>query len=319
MPSSFSAHDSARDNSAHNNNAHHDTHHSSSAHDGGTDHMSASLASHLELEAVISASVAEEMLNTAAAALVAEPSRILDLGAGTGAGTLALTQRFRGARVHSLDISAELLSVLAAAAASAGVADRVDAHLVDLDDDWGVRGEVDLVWASMSLHHVRNPDQVLRRAFAALRPGGVLAVSEMTGMLGYEPEDLNSGVAGLGGRIIAALAAAGYPATAEWSRELADAGFTSVERHDHTVTAAARTPDGARYLLGQFRAWRDRLASDLSPTDLAGLDRAITELEDGTSPIVHTSGRALWVAVRPGVPAAAQRQSAAVPFSSSSA
>jgi ubiquinone/menaquinone biosynthesis C-methylase UbiE len=259
------------------------------------------------------------MLNTAAAALVAEPSRILDLGAGTGAGTLALAQRFRGARVHSLDISTEMLSVLAAAAASAGVADRVDAHLVDLDDDWGVRGEVDLVWASMSLHHVRNPDQVLRRAFAALRSGGVLAVSEMTGVLGYEPEDLNSGVVGLGGRIIAALADAGYPATAEWSRELADAGFTSVERHDHTVTAAARTPDGARYLLGQFRAWRDRLASDLSPTDLAGLDRAITELEDGTSPIVHTSGRALWVAVRPGVPAAAQRQSAAVPFSSSSA
>jgi SAM-dependent methyltransferase len=317
MPSSFSAHNSAHDGGSaqHSNSADH----SSSAHHSNSARMLASLASHLDLDAALLASITQDALNAAAATLVAEPSRIVDLGAGTGAGTLALAQRFRGAHVDSLDISAELLARLAATAASAGVADRVDAQLVDLDDDWRILGGVDLIWASMSLHHVRHPDRVLRQAFAALRPGGVLVVSEMTGMLGYEPEDLNSGVAGLGGRVIAALAAAGYPATAEWSRELADAGFTSVERHDRTVTAAARTPDGGRYLLGQFRAWRDRLASDLSPADLAGLDRAITELEDGTSPIVHTSGRAIWIAVRPAVPAAAQRQSAAVPFSSSSA
>jgi SAM-dependent methyltransferase len=281
MPSSFSAHDSA--------------------HHVGNDHTPPSLARHLELEAAVSASMTEEALNAAAAALDARPTRIVDLGAGTGAGTLALAQRFPAAHVYSLDISTDLLTALVTSAASAGVADRVDAHLIDLDDDWSsaVPTQIDLMWASMSLHHVRNPDEVLRRAFATLRPGGVLVVSEMTGMLGYEPDDLSTGVAGLASRVIAALAAAGYPASADWSRELADAGFVSVHRRDHTVTAAGDTADGRRYLLGQFRAWRDRLASALSPTDKAGLNRAITELDAGASPIVHTSGRAIWVAVRP--------------------
>lgn len=281
MPSSFPASFPAHD----------DAHHG--------DHASVGLAGHLELEAAISASVTQEALTAAGAALDAEPTRIVDLGAGTGAGTVALARRFPRAHVDSLDISADLLATLVTTAASAGVADRVGAHLVDLDDDWSLPTRVDIVWASMSLHHVRNPDAVLRRAFATLRAGGVLVVSEMTGMLGYNPEDLNCGVAGLGGRVIAALAAAGYPATADWSPEIAGAGFTAVHRYDHTVTAAGNTPGGGRYLLGQFRAWRDRLASDLSSADMAGLDDAITELEAGASPILHTSGRAIWVAVRP--------------------
>lgn len=263
--------------------------------------MSPGFADHLDLEAAISASMTEEALNAATAALDTEPTLIVDLGAGTGASTLALALRFPGAHVDSLDISTDLLAKLDLTAASAGLTDRVDTHLVDLDDDWSrvVPPQVDLIWASLSLHHVQNADQVVRRAFAALRPGGALVVCEMTGALGYEPEDLNSGVAGLGGRVIAALAAAGYPATADWSRELADAGFTAVQRHDHTVTAAGDTADGAHYLQRQFQAWRDRLASGLTPADKAGLDSAITELEGGTSPIVHTSGRAIWVAVRP--------------------
>jgi len=277
------------------------SHHNVSHRENHAPHLSPGFADHLDLEAAISGSMTEEALNAATAALDAEPTRIVDLGAGTGAGTLALAERFPSAHVDSLDISTDLLSKLDKAATSAGVTDRVDTHLVDLDGDWSrvVPPQVDLIWASMSLHHVQNPDQVLRRAFTALRPGGALVVSEMTGALSYEPEDLNSGVAGLGGRVIAALHAAGYPATADWSRELADAGFTSVRRHEHTVTVVGEDADGARYLRGQLQAWEDRLAADLTQTERAGLDSATIELGAGTSPIVHTSGRAIWVAVRP--------------------
>lgn len=277
------------------------SHHNASHGENHDPHLSSGFADHLEVESAVSVSMIEEALNVGALALGAEPSHVVDLGAGTGAGTLALAARFPRAHVDSLDISADLLAKLDKAAASAGVADRVTSHLVDLDDDWSglLTAHVDLIWASMSLHHVQDAEQVLRQALAALRPGGVLVVSEMTGVLTYEPEDLNSGVAGLGGRVMTALNAAGYPATAHWSRELADAGFTSVRRHEHTVTVAGNTIDGARYLRGQFQAWAPRLAYELTPAERAGLDSAITELGAGTSPIVHTSGRAIWVAVRP--------------------
>src|SRR3979490_51146 len=38
---------------------------------------------------------------------------------------------------------------------------------------------VDLVWASSSLHHMADPDRVLTEVFGTLRPGGLLAVTEM--------------------------------------------------------------------------------------------------------------------------------------------
>lgn len=263
--------------------------------------MPAGFAKHLDLEAVVSASMIEDALSAGAAALVSEPRNIVDLGAGTGAGSLALARRFPDALVDSLDISSDLLARLETTAASAGVIDRVDTHLVDLDDDWTgvIPAQVDLMWSSMSLHHVQDPTAVLRRAFAALRPGGVLVVTEMAGSLRYEPEDLKSGTAGLGDRLVAALARAGYPATADWSGELADVGFTPVSRHDHTVAVSADNANGSRYLHGQFQALQGKLSSNLSPDDQAGLERVIADLESGTSRIVQTSERAIWVAVRP--------------------
>ena len=275
------------------------THHSSGHHN--VHEMSAEFADHLDLEAALASSMTALAIDAGAETLGAEPTQIVDLGAGTGAGTLALAARFPNAHVHSLDISAELLARLVTSAGFAGVTDRVHAHRVDLDDDWSasVPDTVDLIWASLSLHHVQDAYEVIRRAFTALRPGGVLVVSEMTGAISYEPEDLGTGVAGLSGRVTAALNAAGYPTTADWARSLVDAGFNRVARHDHTVTVGGDTADGSRYLRGQFRVWRDRLAPNLASADKAGLDNAIADLETGVSPVVHSSGRAIWVAVRP--------------------
>ncbi len=288
MSSSFSSH-----------HKDHDDRHSSH-------HLSDGFADHLDLEAAVSRSMTENALSAATAALDTEPTRILDLGAGTGVGTLALARQYPSAHVDSLDLSADLLARLEASAASAGVSDRVDTHVVDLDGEWSgvIPAQVDLIWASMSLHHVRHPDDVLRRAFQALRPGGVLVITEMTPEFGYSPEDLGSGVAGLTGRLVTELTAAGHPSASDWSRELAEAGFESLVRRDHTVTVTGDTAEGARYLQGQLRAWSDRFVSVLSPADRSGLDRAITGLDAGTSTVVHTSGRAIWTAVRPADPAA---------------
>ena len=145
---------------------------------------------------------------------------------------------------------------------------------------------------------------MLRQAWGALRPGGVLVVTEFTGSTSYEPADLGTGRDGLGERLVGALAARGYPVTAEWTAALTAAGFAPVERYEVAFAASASSTDGARYLALQLTMNRGRLTDDLTADDLAALDAAIASLDAGTSEITFTSGRARWIAVRPGVPEA---------------
>lgn len=277
--------------------------------DGHHDHGDSTegFADHLDVEAAVSTSAIEAAIDAASAALGTAPARIVDLGAGTGAGTIALARRFPSARVESLDIAPDLLDRLRSSATAAGVAERVTTHVADLEGDWPslMPTPVDLVWAALSLHHVDNADAVLRRAFDVVRPGGVIVVSEMDGTLALEPDDLGSRVAGLGAHVVAALEASGYPPRATWSHALAAAGFTGVRREHHTLSVPGDTVEGSRYLRHQLRSWRRRIAHGLTPAETDGLELAIAGLEADASPIVQRSGRAVWVAARPAESTAA--------------
>lgn len=258
------------------------------------------MAELLDLDAALGARVLADALDAATAVLGTEPRSIADLGAGTGTGTLALASRFPEAHVHSLDATASMLDHLTASTETSGFSDRVTTHLTDLDGDWPavLPEQVDLAWAALSLHHVSDPARVLRQAYGALRPGGVLVVTEMSGAR-FEPSDLGSGRDGLGDRVTAALAAHGYPVTAEWTTALGEACFAPVERHEMSFEASATTAEGARYLAIQLSRNRDRIADDLSADDLAALDAVVLTLGTGTSEVRTVSGRVVWVAVRP--------------------
>lgn len=261
------------------------------------------LAEHLEREARLSAPIVEEAITAAATALSTTPATVVDLGSGTGAGAIALATRFPSAHIHSLDISPELLERLNAAAAAAGVADRVEGHRVDLNGNWpaALPGAADLVWAALSLHHVADPVRALHQAFAALRPGGALVITEVTETAAFEPADLGTGQAGLEDRILDAMTGPHGPR--DWSAALTDAGFANVQRHEWPFTASGHSEDGALYLAAQLRSCRDRLAADLSSDDRTRLDAAIEALDAGTSQLTLTASRAVWVAVRPEAPA----------------
>lgn len=260
------------------------------------------LAELLDLDATLGAPVLAEALDAAFLALGSAPHRVLDLGAGTGTGTRALAARFPGARIDSLDASSAMLDRLGVAATAAGIADRVQPHLVDLDGNWPavLSGPVDLAWAALSLHHVTDPAQLLDQVFGALRPGGVLVVIEMAGAPTYRPGDLGTGRGGLGARLVGALAAHGYPVTGEWTTALAAAGFAPVQRLELSFPASADTTDGARYLALELGRHLSRLTEDLAAEDLTALEAAIATLEGGTSELTVTSGRIVWIAVRPG-------------------
>ena len=275
--------------------------------DRDTDHashhhgFSDAFAEHLDREALLATGVTSRALDRAATALDRPVRTVLDLGSGTGSGTVALARRFPNAQVHSLDLSTELLDRLASAAARAGVSGQVHPHPVDLDDDWTklVPAGVDLAWASLSLHHVIDPALVLQRALSVLRPGGVLVVTEMSGSIALEPDDLGTGRHGLADRVTDGLAALGHPSTAEWTVPLAEAGYVRTQRELTDLTVASDNADGAAYLATQLSAWHNNLAQTLSSDDLIALKTAEREIRTGSSPVTQTSGRVVWIAFRP--------------------
>ncbi len=164
------------------------------------------LAELLDLDAEVLHSYLSEVISWVHELAADPPRRILDLGSGTGTGALALAQRFGDAEVIAVDISAPLLDRLAGKARDLGVTGRVRTLQADLDAGWPATGPVDLVWASSSLHHMADPDRVLTGAFAAIQPGGLLAVAEMDSFPRFLPDDLGLGRPGLEARCHAALA-----------------------------------------------------------------------------------------------------------------
>ena len=137
-------------------------------------------------------------------------ARLLDLGAGTGTGAVGLARRFPEAEVVALDISPVSVDRVRAKAADLGLGQRVRAVEADLDLGWPDLGwpappsppapTLDLIWASMSLHHMADPGQVLRDALAATRPGGLIAVAEFSEPLRFLPDDLGFGRPGFESR-----------------------------------------------------------------------------------------------------------------------
>ncbi|MDO3636938.1 class I SAM-dependent methyltransferase [Mycolicibacterium arseniciresistens] len=102
------------------------------------------------------------------------PGRALDLGCGEGGDTVWLAEH--GWHVTAVDISPTALDRAAAAAEAAGVTARIDFQRHDLLESFP-DGEFDLV----SAQFLQSPldfdrDTVLRRAVAAVAPGGVLIV-----------------------------------------------------------------------------------------------------------------------------------------------
>ncbi|SDJ56472.1 Methyltransferase domain-containing protein [Lentzea albidocapillata subsp. violacea] len=124
---------------------------------------------------------------------ISKPRHIVDLGAGTGAGTFALLSRFPEAHVTAVDSSVEHLQRLRAQAGERGLADRVHTVVADLDSDWPDLGTPDLIWASASLHHMADPGHTLAQLRRTLAPGGLLAVVELAGMPQFLPEHAPDG------------------------------------------------------------------------------------------------------------------------------
>jgi SAM-dependent methyltransferase len=256
---------------------HHDTSHGH-AHHEGTD---ADLADLLDLDGEVLHAYWTGALGWVQSAVADRRcERILDLGAGSGTGTIALARRFAGAEVIAVDNSEDMLSRIQAKALDLGLASRIRTIHTDLDEAWPILDTLDVTWASMSMHHMAEPDQVLGNVFAATRPDGLVAVAEFDEPLRFLPDDVGFGRPGLEARCLDALGkehAHSVPELgSDWSPRLSAAGFAEVvERVFSIELNAPRSPAAINYARGWLRRLRSGAAHRLDPDDQQALDRLL--------------------------------------------
>jgi SAM-dependent methyltransferase len=236
------------------------------------------------------------------------PMRIVDLGAGTGAGTFALLRQFPHAHVTAVDSSAEHLELLQARARFEGFGNRVSIVQADLDATrWPDLGAIDLVWASASLHHLVDPDRALRTVRDLLQPDGLLAVVELSGLPRFLPPTAPEDRPGLEERCHAAtqhLMAAHMPHRgADWEPKLNTAGLVVEDKFTINAEVSSTHNDAVGpYALAALQGLRNAAAPHLPADDLAALD----QLLDTTSPrsilrrpdLVARTTRTVWAARR---------------------
>lgn len=234
------------------------------------------------------------------ASLLPDRPHIIDLGAGTGTAALALARRLPGARVVAVDVAEPMLEVVRHRAHEFGVADRVRVVQADLDEPWPGLGPADLVWAAASLHHLADPGHALAQARAALRPGGVLMVTEIDSFPRFLPDEDG---AALEERCHAALAEvrteAGMHMDEDWGARPAEAGFIveAVRRFDITLRPPLPAAAG-RYARLCMERMRDGLADRIGAQDLAALDALATGIA-GRDDLTVRTVRTVVLARRP--------------------
>ena len=256
----------------------------------------------LDLDAELFADYLDEVTDWARRRTAREPGVVADVGAGTGTGTRALARRFPKAELVAIDRSPVMLDRLTAAA-DADLAPRLRAVRADLDAGWPEVGTVDLVWAASSLHHAADPDGLLRDVLGALRPGGLLVVTEMDGMPRFLPEDLGLGRPGLEERYRAAMAHARWNAHPDWSPHLRQAGFEVTEQRVFEVRVEPAPPAAHRYAHRVLSGLRSRLADRLDADDLDVLDRLLDDHAEESAlrrrDLTVRTVRTAWAAHRP--------------------
>jgi SAM-dependent methyltransferase len=275
---------------------------------GHHDDSEAALTELLDLEGEVLHSYLDDLTNWIAATAQPPVSRIVDLGSGTGTGTLALLRRFPGARVTAVDLAPERLARLTHRVAQLGRADQLGTVEADLDQPWPELGPADLVWSSMAMHHVADPGQTLTRILGLLRPGGSLVIAETDPRAAFPrflPEGAGAGVEARVHELLARLLAEQVPEMgADWGTRLTAAGFTvAAERVFDVVLAPPLPPATGRYAQLSLDRLRTGLSDQLTAADRTTLATLVAD--DGPDSLRHRDDltvratRLAWLARRP--------------------
>ncbi len=117
-----------------------------------------------------------------------QPLRVADIGCGTGASTLILAESLN-ARITAIDLFQDFLDVLNTNAQKYGVADKITIQAGSMEELPFEEGSLDAIWAEGSIYNMSFEKGVAYfKRF--LKPGGILAASEMTWLTKERPQEI---------------------------------------------------------------------------------------------------------------------------------
>lgn len=119
------------------------------------------------------------------------PLKVADIGCGTGASTIVLAKNLLNAEITAVDLFPEFLAVLKQRAEQEGVSAKVKAMEGSMDALPFADDSFDLIWSEGAIYNIGFKKGIeLWKPF--LKPGGVLAVSEITWLHPNPPEEIRS-------------------------------------------------------------------------------------------------------------------------------
>lgn len=108
----------------------------------------------------------------------------MDYGCGTGLVTLALAPRVKS--ILGLDSSRGMIEAFSEKIKNEKIP-NVRCALADLENGEALNERYDLIVSAMTFHHIKDPQALIEKFFALLRPGGYLAIAD----LDKEPGDFH--------------------------------------------------------------------------------------------------------------------------------
>lgn len=190
----------------------------------------------------------------------AESLKIADIGCGTGASTLVLAREL-DACITAVDFLPDFLERLDTAAEREGLGERIKTLAASMDALPFEGQSFDAIWSEGAIYNIGFAAGIKAwRHF--LKPGGILAVSELTWLTGERPSELEQ----------------------HWTREYPEVATASAKMA--ILEANGYSPLGyfplseRCWLDNYYRPMQERFASFLSRNGHAEPARAIVEAEE---------------------------------------
>ncbi len=134
-------------------------------------------------------------MHAAAVLGIDSASRWVSLGCGAGGTEIWCAGRGLFAHLDGFDISPGAIAVARQAAVAAGVAERLDFGVIDVENPALPTARYDVALFAMALHHVTDLEGCLAAVERSLRPGGGLIVNEYIGPARQQFTDLQMEIA----------------------------------------------------------------------------------------------------------------------------
>ena len=114
--------------------------------------------------------------------------KIADIGCGTGAQTITLAQNL-DAKITAVDLFPEFLKKLNSKSEKMELKDKIETKKKSMDDLDFEKGEFDIIWSEGAIY-IMGFEAGIKNWKTFLKPGGYLAVSEITWLSDSRPEEI---------------------------------------------------------------------------------------------------------------------------------